>query len=119
MSDASGARLIALDVSAVVPETSVPDAGRIISGEPVHRTWNIEDDGQGLYAGIWESTPGAWRIAYTEWEFCHILTGISELTEDGGETRTYRAGDSFLIRPGFKGIWSVVETTRKHYVVKA
>ena len=75
--------------------------------------------GGGIYAGIWESTPGKWRISYDEWEFCHILSGVSIITEDGGEARSVRAGDSFVIRPGFRGTWEVVETTRKEYVIRA
>jgi uncharacterized cupin superfamily protein len=40
------------------------------------------------------------------------------VTEDGGEARTVKAGDSFVLRPGFKGSWEVVETTRKEYVIR-
>jgi uncharacterized cupin superfamily protein len=29
------------------------------------------------------------------------------------------ADDSFIIRPGFKGSWEVLETTRKEYVIRA
>jgi uncharacterized protein len=29
-----------------------------------------------------------------------------------------RAGDTFILRPGFKGSWEVVETTRKAYVIR-
>jgi uncharacterized cupin superfamily protein len=28
-----------------------------------------------------------------------------------------RAGDSFVIRPGFRGTWEVLETTLKDYVI--
>ncbi|MBB4525923.1 UNVERIFIED_ORG: putative cupin superfamily protein, partial [Rhizobium sophorae] len=28
------------------------------------------------------------------------------------------AGDRMILRPGFKGTWEVVETTRKDYVIK-
>lgn len=99
------------------PESSRPDPARIIRGDPVHSTWNLEER-DGLYAGIWESTPGAWRVQYDEWEYCRILSGISILTEDGKPPVTVRAGDSFLLRPGFTGIWEVVETTRKDYVIQ-
>ena len=27
-------------------------------------------------------------------------------------------GDGFVLRPGFKGTWEVVETTRKEYVIR-
>lgn len=36
----------------------------------------------------------------------HILAGHSVLTEEDGEARTLKAGDSFVIRPGFKGAGS-------------
>lgn len=99
------------------PETGRPDPSRLISGDPVHTTWNAEER-DGLYAGVWQSTPGAWRVVYDEWEFCHILAGHSILTEDGGAPRHLRAGDAFVIRPGFAGVWEVVETTRKEYVIR-
>lgn len=110
-------RFARISTSSAAAETGAPAADRIISGAPVHTTWNVEDR-DGLYCGIWQSTPGKWRISYDEWEFCHILDGVSVLTEDGGEARTVRAGDAFVIRPGFAGTWEVVATTRKEYVVK-
>ena len=100
----------------VPPEISRPAPGRVLAGDPVHTTWNIEDRG-GLYAGLWQSTPGTWRIAYEEWEYCRILSGVSVLTEDGQPPQTVRAGDSFLLRSGFVGTWQVLETTVKDYVI--
>lgn len=99
------------------PEEGAPAPDRVLAGDPRFRTWNAEDR-DGLYAGIWEATPGKWRIEYDEWEFCHILSGVSVIAQDGGEVRTVRAGDSFVLRPGFKGSWEVLETTRKEYVIK-
>ncbi len=99
-------------------EEGAPKPERLISGNPVFRTWNVEEADGGVYAGIWEATPGKWRIEYDEWEFCHILTGVSILSEDGGDAVTVKAGDSFVLRPGFKGSWEVLETTRKEYVIR-
>jgi uncharacterized cupin superfamily protein len=107
-----------IGIAGTNPEAGAPAEGRLISGDPKFRTWNVEEAEGGIYAGIWESTPGKWRIEYEEWEFCHILSGVSVIAEDGGEARTVRAGDSFVLRPGFKGTWEVVETTRKEYVVR-
>ena len=109
---------LAVNVEAVEPEAGAPAPDRVISGDPEFRTWNVEERDGGLYAGIWEATPGQWRIAYDEWEFCHILSGVSVIAEDGGEARTVRTGDSFVLRPGFKGTWEVLETTRKEYVIR-
>jgi len=107
----------AVDIAAVQPEEGAPAPDRLIAGAPRFTTWNVEEAEGGLYAGIWEATPGKWRIVYDEWEFCHILSGVSVIAEDGGEARTVKAGDSFVLRPGFRGTWEVVETTRKEYVI--
>ena len=110
------ARFLTVDASGA-PEEDAPPAERVLAGSPRFRTWNVEE-ADGLYAGIWEASPGKWRIEYDEWEFCHILEGVSVIEETGGDRRTVKAGDSFVIRPGFKGTWEVVETTRKEYVIR-
>ena len=109
---------VPIDTTAVEPEQGSPAEERLISGEPRFTTWNLDEAPGGIYAGVWEATPGKWRIEYDEWEFCHILTGVSVISEDGGETRTVTAGDSFILKPGFKGSWEVLETTRKEYVIR-
>ena len=98
------------------PETSRPDPARLIEGDPLHRTWAAEDD-RGLYCGVWESTPGAWRVQYDEWEYCRILAGRSEIIGTDGTCLSVGPGDAFMIRPGFAGVWRVIETTRKDYVI--
>jgi len=111
--------LLAITTEDTRAEEGAPAPERLISGNPQFRSWNVEEADGGLYAGIWEATPGKWRIEYDEWEFCHILSGVSVIEEEGGEARTVRAGDSFVIRPGFRGSWEVVETTRKEYLISA
>lgn len=112
----SQSNFVAVDTSGEV-EHDAPAAAKVLSGAPKFRTWNVEER-DGLYCGIWEATPGKWKIAYDEWEFCHILSGVSVIAEDAGEARTVKAGDSFILRPGFKGTWEVLETTRKEYVIR-
>ena len=111
-------KLVKISIDAAEMEVGAPPPERIISGNPTFRSWNCEEAEGGLYAGIWEATPGKWQIIYEEWEFCHILSGVSVITEDDGEAHTIRAGDSFVLRPGFKGSWEVLETTRKEYVIR-
>lgn len=100
------------------PELGAPAPGRVLSGNPQFKTWNAEETADGLYAGIWESTIGKWQVAYEEWEFFQLISGVSVLTEQDKEPVTLRAGDAYVIRPGFNGTWEVVETTRKSYVIK-
>ncbi|MCB1390025.1 MAG: cupin domain-containing protein [Rhodobacteraceae bacterium] len=99
------------------PVESRPDPARVVAGDPVHTSWDIEAR-DGLYAGLWQSTPGAWRVVYEEWEYCHILSGHSVLTAEDGTRHALRAGDSIVIRPGFRGVWEVLETTLKDYVIR-
>jgi uncharacterized protein len=100
----------------MVAEVTRPDAAKVVAGDPVHTTWNIEDR-NGLFCGLWQSTPGTWGVSYDEWEYVRILQGISVLTGADGLAVTLRAGDSYIIRPGFVGTWQVVETTVKDYVI--
>jgi uncharacterized cupin superfamily protein len=109
---------IIFDVTVAEPGVSAPHADRIVSGNPQFKTWSLEEDAGGIYSGIWEATPGKWRIAYDEWEYFNVLSGHSVVTEDGGEPVHLRAGDRMILRPGFTGTWEVIETTRKDYVVR-
>jgi uncharacterized protein len=100
----------------IEPEVERPDPAKVLAGDPVHTTWNIEDR-DGLYSGMWQSTSGKWRVSYAEWEYVHIHQGHSILTDADGTETHLRAGDSWIIRPGFEGTWEVVETTLKDYVI--
>ncbi len=112
-------RFLAFDLTGIEPEEGAPLPERVLFGNPCFRTWNLEEDAGGtLFAGIWEATPGKWRVEYDEWEFCYVLSGRPILSEDGGESREVAAGDNFVIRPSFKGRWEVIETTRKEYVIR-
>lgn len=106
-----------VDIDASTQEITRPDASKVLSGDPIHTTWNLEER-DGIYCGVWQSTPGKWRVIYDEWEYFRILSGVSIITQDGGRPVTMREGDSYVFRPGFKGTWEVIETTRKDYVIK-
>ncbi|MDE1992570.1 MAG: cupin domain-containing protein [Rhizobiaceae bacterium] len=107
-----------LDTAGIEAEVGAPAEDRVLSGEPQFSTWNIEEADGGVYAGIWEATPGKWRIVYDEWEYFHVLSGYSIVTAENGEAFHLRAGDRMILRPGFKGTWEVIETTRKDYVIR-
>ena len=92
----ASSHFVTIDFGSIDPEHGAPAADRIISGDPQFRTWNCDEADGGLYAGIWEATPGKWRIVYDEWEFCHILSGRSIVTEEGGKEQHLQAGDSSL-----------------------
>nr|WP_236775448.1 cupin domain-containing protein [Agrobacterium tumefaciens] len=96
-----------------------PAGEEVISGEPVFRTW-LQDESIGgkVRTGIWEATPGVTLAIKDDiYEYCLILEGLVEIAENGGETKRYRAGDSFVFKPGFRGTWRTIETVRKMFIV--
>ena len=99
-------------------EAADPDPARLVTGKYKTKTWNrfTGEDGR-LFCGIWESTPGKVKCDYTEWEFCHFISGKAVLTNEAGKRWTVKAGDAFIIPAGFKGTWETVEKVRKHYVI--
>lgn len=115
-------RLIPIDTNpSFAPREDVAAPDRLIEGAPAFKTWALESVPVGNWSnirtGIWEATPGATRSIKGEaMEICHILSGVVELTEEGGETRRFTAGDTFIMKPGFVGVWKTIETARKIYV---
>lgn len=97
--------------------SATPD--KLISGSPQYKTWEQDlSRSDTVSTGIWEASPGEHRsIKGDTYEFCHILSGVIELTPEGGEPIVYRAGDSFIMKPGFVGVWKTIETVRKIYVI--
>lgn len=91
---------------------------RLIAGDPAFKTWAQDVSMDDLvHTGVWEATPGETHsIKGSTFEFCQILSGVIELIPDGGDAVTYKAGDNFVMKPGFVGIWKTIETVRKIYV---
>ena len=109
-------QILAVTRTGTAPEISRPDPAKVIAGDPVHTTWNVEERGA-IFAGLWHSTPGKWRVSYDEWEYFRLLEGVSVITDADGLATTLRAGDAFIIRPGFVGTWEVLDATLKDYVI--
>jgi uncharacterized cupin superfamily protein len=91
---------------------------RLLAGDPSFKTWAQDvAKGDSVHTGVWEATPGETRSIKGEtFEFCHIISGVVEITQEGGTPVIYKAGDSFVMKPGFVGIWKTIETVRKIYV---
>jgi uncharacterized cupin superfamily protein len=89
-----------------------------VDGAPVAETRLDYEGDERTFAGEWSAGVGAWRVKYDEWEFCHVLEGVCELTPDGGVAARFEAGDSFVVEPGFSGVWRVLSPMRKRFVVR-
>jgi uncharacterized protein len=102
----------------VEAQHSVPEASRVLSGEPQFTLWNRYIDAtEQFFAGVWAATPGCWAVRYTEHEFCHLLEGRVVITSDAGERHEFSRGDTFVMPAGFSGTWEVIEECRKLYAI--
>lgn len=100
------------------PDESPTPLEKCIKGQPLQRTWHqFTSSDEKFFAGTWEAEPGAWSVSYSENEYFRILGGHSVLRDRNGAERQLRAGDDVVIPAGFEGVWEVVETTRKIYVI--
>jgi len=118
-------RLVPVDTAPeFAPREGVADPARLIEGAPAFKTWDLDEAmaeaskwGK-IRTGVWEATPGTNISMKGEtFEFCHILSGKVEISEDGGASHIFTAGDSFVMKPGFVGKWKTIETVRKIYVI--
>jgi uncharacterized cupin superfamily protein len=102
------------------PEVDQPRPERRLIGAPERRTWNrYTDPSESVFAGVWESDPGAWRIEVPagQEEMCTLVHGRVRLVDDEGSEHTFGPGDSFVIPGGFHGTWETLEPLRKVYMV--
>ena len=100
------------------PKQRTAEPDRLIAGSPAFKTWlqDTAKDGN-VNTGVFEATPGETHSIKGEtFEFCHLVHGVIELTEKGKEPVIYRAGDSFVMKPGYVGVWKTIETVRKIFV---
>lgn len=99
-------------------EACGPEPDRILEGRPAHRACNAFTDASGqLFCGRWSSTPGKWRVRYTENELCVITAGRVTIASAAGERQSFAAGDAFVVPAGFEGTWTVHEECTKFYAI--
>jgi uncharacterized protein len=99
-------------------ETSTPAPDRLIAGSPQHTLQNYySDPSNQFFAGRWSSTPGTWRVRYTEHELCVMVRGRVVLKSDDGAVNSFGAGDAFIVPAGFSGSWEVLEDCTKIYAI--
>lgn len=99
-------------------EAFFPAPDRIVHGNPHGETRNAYESPDGRkYFGKWSCGEGAWRVSYSEWEYCRILEGHVRLTGDDGSVAEAGPGGNLVIEPGFEGVWENLTPVRKLYVI--
>jgi uncharacterized cupin superfamily protein len=67
---------------------------------------------------IWESQAGVLKTEdYPFDEYCLVLEGVVEVTNQDGGTHTFRTGDTFVIPKGWRGTWDMKTRFRKHSII--
>ncbi|MFZ0501808.1 MAG: cupin domain-containing protein [Steroidobacteraceae bacterium] len=109
--------IVCLD-GAVTWEACGPAPDRILQGQPVHRACNAFTDASAqFFCGRWSSSPGKWRVRYTESELCILTAGRVTIESVAGERQSFQTGDAFVVPAGFEGTWTVHEDCTKLYAI--
>ncbi len=85
------------------------NAGRLL--------WKGERDGL-PEAGIWDCTPGSWRLELPRDELCHFVSGRATYSRDDGEVIEVAPGTVVHFREGWTGTVTVHETIRSIYMLR-
>lgn len=118
MTEVESSAIVDFATGAAETTHSKPPVERLLAGDPEQVARNyFSDSGGRFFAGVWESTPGKWRVSYSENEFCHITRGRVRIQHESGRSWTFAVGASFVIPAGFNGVWEVLEPTSKLYVI--
>ncbi|WP_027794532.1 cupin domain-containing protein [Paraburkholderia acidipaludis] len=69
-------------------------------------------------AGYFGTTRGKFRLVYPFSEQATVVTGELRITDEStGETRTFKAGDSWFVTKGTSTLWEVIsDSFVKHYL---
>jgi uncharacterized protein len=97
----------AIDATTLVDLGAPSDlGGRVLEGDPKIAA-RIDYHADGMMAGIFEATTGKVEIHFPFTEHATILEGEVTITDEAGQSHTYRPGDSYFIKQGQIVLWEV------------
>jgi uncharacterized cupin superfamily protein len=97
---------ISIDPSVVLSGTNVVERTRILYADAAGE----------MTVGLWESSPGAWRIDTNEEEYVRLLHGEICISDGTGAGSHFKPGDSFFVPEHFRGVWESIGEVRKIFV---
>ena len=74
-------------------------------------------DGKGAECGVWDCTPGRWRLSLPADELCHFVAGKATYRSDDGEVIEISPGTVVHFKEGWAGECEVHETMRNVYML--
>jgi len=88
-------------------------------GNPVHDAWPVfKGANEKVRSGIWQSSAGAWVTEISGYtEFCYIIEGEAQVTDQDGRVNHIKTGDAFVMPDGFTGRWEVAQFVKKYFVI--
>jgi uncharacterized protein len=104
-----------IDQSTLAP-LGAPESlgGRVLQGAPILSA-RVDYNAGGMSAGIFKATTGRIEITFPFSEHATILVGEVTMTDETGQSHTFKKGDSYFIRQGQVVLWDV----RTPYVIKS
>lgn len=100
-------------MSAPIPED------QILEGEAKARMWiSAQSPDLKVTQGVWDCTAGKFTWNYTWDEFVFVLEGEATVVDEGGESRTFKAGDFANFPAGLSATWNVPEYIKKTFVLR-
>lgn len=110
--------VIGFDDAQTTPKDTLIDDPAAVDTPYKSRSWrHFENPEKGAIAGIWEAGPHKERCICDYDEMCQILTGEVRLTDRDGHSRTFGAGESFVVAAGFNGTWENLSHVRKVFFI--
>ena len=96
----------------------IPD-DQILEGEPEARMWiSAQSPDLKVTQGVWDCSAGKFTWNYTWDEFVFVLEGEAVVVDEGGERRTFKAGDYVHFPSGLSATWHVPSYVRKTFVLR-
>ena len=92
----------------------------ITGGNPVAKgrfMWQSDD--KRLGNGVWSCERGSFNWNYTWDETIYFIEGAAIITDQDGNSDTYRAGDFFFVPAGTRTRWEVIEPVRKVFHLRS
>jgi uncharacterized cupin superfamily protein len=88
------------------------------SGRLLYKRPDAAVGGNSPECGLWQCTPGEWRLSIPRDEFCHFISGRATYRRDDGEIIEARPGACVHFPAGWIGTCTVHETMRNVYMLR-
>jgi uncharacterized cupin superfamily protein len=91
---------------------------KVLSGMP-RCTYKIlyTDPSKEFYTGVYECSPGKWRVHYEEDEFCALHEGHVRITTADGLMYEFKAPECYTLPAGFDGTFEALTYVRKYFAI--